>query len=118
MILKSVRESAPLVTKDNATVGSFWAGSIPYYTGRVAIDFLGKSDRHIAQLAPDLSGKVRWNGMRSVPGHNKYDLSYSIATLQPTYVQSFVWGSQNITDWAKPRYTKVQYCGVELFAHV
>ncbi len=53
--------------------------------------------------------------MNSVPGHNKYDLNYSIETLQPTYVQGFVWGSQDITEWAKSRYTQVQYRGVTLF---
>lgn len=103
------------LTKGDATVGVLHAGSIPYYTGRVAIDFLGKSDRHVAQLAPDTSGKAGWYGIISMPGHNKYDLNYSIGTLQPTYVQRFVWGGQDITEWGKSRYSKVEYKGVALF---
>jgi len=64
------------LTTSDSSVGVYWAGSIPYFTNRKAIDFLGKSDRYIAKLPPDLSGKISWNGMKSVPGHNKYDLKY------------------------------------------
>jgi hypothetical protein len=32
-------------------VGVFWAGSVPYYSHRYAVDFLGKSDPYIAHLA-------------------------------------------------------------------
>ena len=103
------------LTSGDATVGVFWAGAIPYYTNRTAVDFLGKSDRHIAGLAPDLSGAISWGGMKSVPGHNKYDLEYSIKTLQPTYVQGFRWGGQDLSAWGKTNYADVQYRGVSLF---
>jgi tetratricopeptide (TPR) repeat protein len=53
--------------------------------------------------------------MRSVPGHNKYDLNYSIKTLQPTYVQDFKWGAQNLNEWAKAGYVEVEYNGVRLY---
>jgi len=100
------------VTTQAASVGTIASGSIPYYTGRRAIDFLGKSDPYIASLPPDLSGAVGWNGMTSVPGHNKYDLRYSIKALQPTYVELFVWGRQNLTRWATTRYVTAEYGGV------
>ncbi len=103
------------VTTQDATVGVFWAGAIPYFTERNSLDFLGKSDRYIAHLPPDLSGKISFNGMKSPPGHNKYDLEYSIKQLQPTYVQDFVWGTQDLTSWAKDYYVEVNYKGVELF---
>lgn len=103
------------LTTPSATVGVFWAGSIPYFTDKRAIDFLGKSDRYIAQLPPDVSGMRSWSGMRSVPGHNKYDLNYSIKTLEPTYVQGFQWGTQDLSQWAETRYVKVEYDGVSLF---
>lgn len=103
------------LTTSDATVGVYWAGSIPYFSGRKAFDFLGKCDRYIARLAPDLSGKIGWNGMNSVPGHNKYDLNYSIKTLQPTYVQWFRWGSQDLSEWAKMKYALVDYNGVSLY---
>jgi hypothetical protein len=103
-----------LTTRD-ASVGVLWAGSIPYYTGRKAIDFLGKSDRYIANLPPDMSGKISWDGMNSVPGHNKYDLNYSIKILRPTYVQRFAWGSQDLSQWAQTRYVEVEYSGMTVF---
>ncbi len=99
----------------DATIGVIWAGAIPYYTEFRAIDFLGKSDRYIASLPPDLSGSVSWEGMRSVPGHNKYDLWYSILTLRPTYVQSLAWGNQNVSAWAQTLYVTVQYKGLTLY---
>jgi hypothetical protein len=103
------------LTTSDATVGVYWAGSIPFFTNRKAIDFLGKSDRYIAQLPPDVSGSIAWSGMSSVPGHNKYDLNYSIKTLEPTYVQGFQWGTQDLSEWADTNYVKVEYNDVSLF---
>ena len=102
------------VTSDEADLGVFWAGAIPYFAERTSVDFLGKSDRYIAQLSPDLSGKVAGYGMRSLPGHNKYNLDYSIKKLQPTYIQGAKWGSQDVSEWAQARYLQVQYRGVDL----
>ena len=102
------------VTTNDASLAVFWAGTIPYYTGKKSIDCLGKSDKYIAQLPPDLSGKVSWEGMRSVPGHNKYDLNYSIIKNKPTYVQSFKWGGQDISSWAEVHYDNVTYKDVKL----
>src|SRR5215213_6814303 len=101
-------------TTPGATVGVFDAGAIPYYTGRPAIDFLGKADPRIARLAPDPSGLPRmkfFEGKIYNPGHNKYDLGYSIKELRPTYVRGFVWGGQNILDWAQSEYVMVVYKG-------
>ncbi|MBD0357825.1 MAG: glycosyltransferase family 39 protein [Rubrobacter sp.] len=101
-------------TTPEATVGVFDAGAIPYYTGRPAIDFLGKADPRIARLAPDPSGLPRmkyFEGKIYNPGHNKYDLGYSIKELRPTYVRGFVWGGQNVLDWAQSEYVMVVYKG-------
>jgi len=103
------------ITTEDATVGVFTAGTIPYYSERKAIDFLGKNDPYIARLPPDLSGKVSWNGMYSVPGHNKYDLNYSIKQLFPTYIQSPVWKGQDLSSWASDHYVVVHYRGVGLY---
>jgi len=102
------------VTTQDATIGVFMAGMLPYYTERRAVDFLGKSDRYIAQLAPDL-GSVSYSGMYSVPGHNKYDLDYSIKRLQPTYIQYYAWGKQNVYDWVILHYELVSYRGVSMW---
>jgi hypothetical protein len=102
------------LTRSDASIGVFWAGAIPYFSGRTAIDFLGKSDRYIAHLPPDMSGAVGGKGMTSLPGHNKYDLNYSIKVLKPTVVQSFKWGKQDLRLWAKTTYVPVKYQGVIL----
>ncbi len=102
-------------TNGDSTIGVFGAGTIPYFTGRKAIDFLGRMDRYIAHLPPDLSGSVAWSGMTSVPGHNKYDLNYSIKVLKPTYVQAFKWGRQDLSQWRDTNYVRVEYKGVILF---
>ncbi len=101
-------------TEPEATIGVFGAGTVPYYTGRPAIDFLGKMDPRIARLAPDLSdswspGVAPRTPKISRPGHNKYDLEYSIQELKPTYVQGFDWYEQSVLDWAKGEYVTVTY---------
>jgi len=104
-------------TTSDATVGVFDAGAISYYTGRPAIDFLGKADRRIARMAPDPSGfpKMEFFGRKiDNPGHNKYDLGYSIIKLRPTYVRGFVWGGQNALGWARSEYVMVVYKGTLL----
>ena len=102
------------LTTQNASVGVLAAGVVPYYTGREAFDYLGRSDPHIASLPPDLSGAVSWNGMYSVPGHNKYDLVYSIEQLQPTFTDTDRWGRENLSAWVSAHYVSVQYHGVGL----
>jgi arabinofuranosyltransferase len=97
-----------------ASVGVLAAGVIPYYTGLRATDFLGRTDPYIASLPADLSGAVAWNGMTSVPGHNKYDLTYSIERLQPTYIEAGAWGRQDVSAWVSTRYVQVDYEGVTL----
>lgn len=102
------------LTDSTATLGLLWAGTPPYYADRPAVDFLGKNDSVIARRSPDLSGRIAWNGMRSVPGHNKYDLDYSIKVLLPTYVEAFRWGGQDLEAWAKDHYATAVYQGVRL----
>ncbi len=88
-------------TTPDASVGLFGVGTIPYYTGLYGIDFLGKMDPRIAHLPPDLA--------HPRPGHNKYDLEYSIKELRPTHVQSFEWYDKSVLDWAQDEYVGVKY---------
>jgi len=99
------------LTGPNASVGVIWAGTLPYYVDRRGIDFLGKSDAYIAHRNADVSGAVSWSGMISVPGHNKYDLEYSIVKLEPTYIQGFSWGDQTVKPWVTNNYMRVEYHG-------
>jgi hypothetical protein len=80
------------------------AGIVPYYTDFYVIDMLGKNDAYIASLPPDRSGAVSWHGMNSVPGHNKYDLAYSIETQQATYAERLAWGRSGLD---VPRMTQI-----------
>ena len=103
------------LTDEGATIGVFWGGVLPYYADRVAIDFLGKSDKYIASLPPDISGQSGGFGMDSMPGHNKYDLTYSIQTLLPTYVEGLDKGGQNLGEWARDYYVRVKYNDAKLY---
>lgn len=66
-------------TAPDAVMAVWLAGNGPYFAERPAVDLLGKSDRHIAHMAPD--------GARFRPGHNKEDLAWSLATYRPDVVQ-------------------------------
>ena len=98
------------VTDPQLSVGVFWAGTLPYYTQRYAVDFLGKSDTYIAHLPP-----VEGTTVNSLPGHNKFDLAYSILNLQPDYVSGFAWGGKDITEAARPLYVLAEYKGVKMY---
>ncbi len=89
------------LTSSEATLGVIWAGALPYYSDQKAIDFLGKSDKYIASLPAHLDF--------SLPGHNKFDLAYSIKKLQPTYIQDFEWGKENLRPWVVKNYLRVNY---------
>jgi hypothetical protein len=103
------------VTSEHATLGVASAGFIPYYAERKAIDFLGKTDPHIAGLPADLSGAMRVGTVLAWPGHNKYDLDYSIGVLRPTYVQLLRWGSDDLCELLEDTYVAIDYRGVRLF---
>jgi arabinofuranosyltransferase len=100
------------VTTPDASVGVFMAGLIPYYTDRYAIDYLGKSDRHIASLPPRLPENIKWFQRITVPGHNKYDLYYSLKGLHPTFTQSFHWGDQYLRAYVVRNYVRFRYTDV------
>ena len=102
------------LAKSEATLGVFWAGTHSYFADVKTIDFLGKSDAHIASMLPDLSGAVSWNGMKSVPGHNKYDLAYSIGQLKPTFIQGYRWGREHMGNFVAQNYELVRYQGQPL----
>jgi hypothetical protein len=101
------------VTTPDATLGVVRAGAVVYFSERPGIDFLGKSDRHVAALPGDLVGDPE-HGRPSLPGHNKYDLRYSIEQLQPTYVSVAIWGRQDLRDFVRAHYAVVTSHGVPL----
>jgi hypothetical protein len=71
------------ITTENASVAVVTAGNIPYYSQRYTIDLLGKSDKVVARTPPHLGGLLDPNYR---PGHDKWDLAYSIGTYQPDVI--------------------------------
>lgn len=105
------------VVHEDASIGVAWAGAIPYYTGLYSVDFLGKTDPYIANLPPEIGDDaLHWGGMLTVPGHNKYDLQYSIGVRQPTILHVVRWGSQDLSDWVEDHYERVSYRDFVVYA--
>jgi|GEM_PF-1715506 len=97
-----------LITTENAKVGVFWAGSIAYYSERVMIDFLGKSDDFVGKINPkrNLNNK-NYNFNDFHPGHNKWDFQYSIGKLKPDIILR-EWPDENFDlEIKKNNYKKV-----------
>lgn len=109
------------LTDSRAKTAFISAGVAPYYDHRFTYDMLGKMDPYIAHLPPDLNGPFPIRGMTSIPGHNKYDLNYSLKQLQPDVIQYVIlygeicrWGSQSLQDWCLENYKVVNYHGVQV----
>ncbi len=65
-------------TDPDAVVAVTTAGTIPYFTERRYVDLLGKVDPVIANTKPQLG--------RFVPGHDKWDLGWSIDRYRPDVI--------------------------------
>ena len=64
-------------TSSDSSIGVVWAGAIPYFAQRQSIDFLGKSDVHVARVPPRRP---------FVPGHDKWDYDYSVGSERPDVI--------------------------------
>lgn len=99
--------------KPGASVGVFSAGVLPYYLPRHrAVDFLGKCDKYVARTAPHF---VDVKGLPTHPGHNKYDLKYSVLKLRPSYIEQAKWYDDDVSKEAAQLYVGVTYRGIPLF---
>jgi len=73
------------ISSPQATIAVVWAGAIPYFAERHAIDLLGKSDRVVARGTMHIpAGPDRFTAF--YPGHMKWDYSYSIGQLKPDVI--------------------------------
>lgn len=88
-----------------ARLGLVAAGVTGYYSDNEIVDFLGKTDPHVAHLPPDLH--FGFHGLSTVPGHNKYDLDYSIVQLRPDFVQIDSWGRKSVRPFVNEHYRRV-----------
>jgi len=75
-------------TSPEATIAVTSAGAIPYFARRPAIDLMGKCDAVIARtpLHPGVFS----------PGHNRWDLAYSIGRLRPDVVAHTTEGDEEL----------------------
>jgi hypothetical protein len=67
-------------SEPDTPVGVFWAGTLPYFAHRPAVDMLGKNDAYVARL-PANEGSLK-------PGHNKFDYDYSLVEQRPALLVS------------------------------
>jgi hypothetical protein len=94
------------IARPPATLGVFSAGVMPYYSGLKGVDFLGKNDRHVAQTTPDLDMDIpaKLPGLRTLVGHNKYDLRYGIVDRAPDYIEGARWGHDDLSTYVAEHY--------------
>lgn len=96
------------MTTADATIAVAWAGALPYFAGRPAIDLLGKNDVTIAhQSMHRPSG--RFSRLYAFhPGHLKWDYGYSIGRLQPDVVAQLWDEPGEAAPWLAAAYTPVR----------
>ncbi|MBN1366225.1 MAG: hypothetical protein JW976_15585 [Syntrophaceae bacterium] len=84
-----VREALMIakLTDNQAMIAVTWAGALPYFAERNAIDMLGKNDLKIARKNVNY---LTWPGTSAlagfIPGHLKWDYEHSIGALKPDVV--------------------------------
>lgn len=98
------------LTDKDASIAVVWAGALPYFAQRRAIDLLGKSDEKIAKEPMRLNSELgRTHGFW--PGHLKWDYAYSIGQLKPDVVMQ-LWGVQpGELPWLSSEYQAVMVGG-------
>lgn len=72
-------------TKPQARVAVVWAGTLPYFARRPAIDLLGKTDPVIARTPMHIVTPAEGLPL-FFPGHLKWDYAHSIGELQPDVI--------------------------------
>jgi len=90
-------------TVPEATIAVTWAGGLPYFSDRATIDLLGKTDHFIAH-GPVAPRHPRRPFGEFLPGHMKWDYSYSLGQLKPDLIVQF-WGHASLAaKWLKSDY--------------
>ena len=98
-----------------------WAGILPYFSEREAVDLLGKNDRRIARGPNHFSKNpiVPFFASAPVPylwpGHTKHDYHYSIETLLPDIVAQQFDGMTDVEATLRQRYSGCLFEGSAMF---
>ena len=114
--MSEVKETLLLraITTDKASIAVTRAGTIPYFTGRPAVDLLGKTDAHIARESARVpAGLRRFVAFR--PGHTKFDYDYSVGQLRPDVVAQLWAGKDRVKPYLDEYYQQVEVQGVKLW---
>jgi len=95
------------ITEQDAVVAFVAAGAAPYFSGREAIDILGKSDPYIAHLRSPEADTAGWTDYR--PGHNKWDYRYVLDKLRPdVFVEVFRGGTEEAKSFLDAYYLTIK----------
>jgi len=96
------------VTTPQASIAVTWAGAIPYFANRTAIDILGKNDLVIAREPAKYMPRVP-TLTYFVPGHVKWDYAHSFGTLKPDVVVQMWWKPHEAEEYLDADYEKVRF---------
>ena len=101
----------PKITNTRASVAVVWAGALPYFSDRYAIDLLGKSDRTIAHEDMRIPPADPSNPISTIttffPGHLKWDYDYSIGRLKPDVVAQLWESGEEVQPYLDSNYQEV-----------
>jgi hypothetical protein len=92
------------LTTDSATVTVAAAGIIPYFADRPYIDLLGKNDKVIAHMQAQ-----RQYTPEFLPGHMKWDYSYSIGQFKPDVVLELWLRAQDAGQYMDDNYLEIWF---------
>ncbi len=98
------------ITDSDASIAVVWAGLVPYFSDRKAIDLLGKNDALIAHEPMHIDPLLEF-----YPGHLKWDYGYSIGTLKPDVVMELWYQSDEAALRMSLTYQKVLIDGREWY---
>ena len=82
-------------------VAVVWAGIVPYLLERPAVDLLGRCDAHVAAL-PGRIDAGRSPCRAWTPGHDRWDLAYSVGHLKPDVIVELPGTAAEAAPWLGP----------------
>ena len=103
------------ITTPDASIAVTWAGAIPYFSERHAVDILGKTDPAVAHLPMRQAGAGENPLTFFLPGHLKWNYRHSIGEQRPDVVAQF-WGDiAEAEPYIAGAYTRLESRGYVLY---
>jgi hypothetical protein len=101
------------ISDKDATIAVVSAGAIPYFSERISLDLLGKSDRVIAREQMHIPDNIDLLDFR--PGHMKWNYAYSIGELQPDIVVQLWKESEIAQSYLEQDYSLISANGYPMY---